>query len=57
MLLFSVSTVPYREEYHVNRNDAREILAILPVSQIEDLARDMWCELVKRFPEFTEEVN
>ena len=32
-------------------------MATLPLSRIEDLARDIWCELAERFPEFNEEVS
>ena len=52
-----MSTVRYRDEYPQHRNDAREIMATLSISRIEDLARDIWCELTERFLEFTEEVS
>lgn len=51
-----VSTVRYREEVCQERNEAREIIATLPISRLEDLARDFWCELVKRYPDFTEKL-
>jgi hypothetical protein len=54
---YVVSSVLYRDEFPQERNDAREIMATLPLSRLEDLARDIWCELVERFPEFNEEVS
>jgi hypothetical protein len=56
-LYYVVSSVLYREELPRERNDAREIMATLPISRLEDLARDVWCELIERFPNFTEDVR
>jgi hypothetical protein len=55
-MIYIVSSVRYRDDYTQQRNNAREIMATLPISRMEDLARDIWCELAQRFPEFTEEV-
>ena len=55
-MIYIVSSVRYRDDYTQQRNNAREIMATLPIPRMEDLARDIWCELAQRFPEFTEEV-
>jgi hypothetical protein len=52
-----VSAVRHEDDFPQQRNDAREILATLPTSRLEDLARDIWCELAERFPAFNEEVS
>lgn len=48
--------LPVREEFHPKRNQARQKLATLPSSRFEDLSSDVYFELVRRYPEFKEDV-
>jgi len=55
----AVNSVPgpflrVREEFHPKRNRVRQKLATLPTSRCEDLTGDVYSELVRRYPEFTE---
>jgi hypothetical protein len=52
-----VPFLPVREEFHPKRNQARQKLAILLVSRFKDLSSDVYYELVRRYPEFKEEVR
>ena len=52
-----VPFLPVREEFHPKRNQARQKLATLPTSRFEDLSSDVYFELVRRYPEFQEEVR
>jgi len=49
--------LPVREEFHPKRNQARQKLATLPSSRFEDLSSDVYFELVRRYPEFKEDVR
>ena len=44
-----------RDDFHQKRNQARQTFATLPISRFEDLSSDVYFELTKRYPEFTEE--
>ena len=52
-----VPFLPIRHEFHPKRNQARQKLATLRVSRFEDLSSDVYYELVRRYPEFKEEVR
>lgn len=47
------SFLPPREEFHEKRNQARQKLASLQHQRFRDLATDVFCELERRFPQFT----
>jgi len=49
--------LPVREEFHPKRNQARQKLATLPSSRFEDLSSDVYFELIRRYPEFKEDVR
>src|SRR6266850_4677297 len=49
--------LPVREEFHPKRNQARQKLATLPPNRFRDLSSDVYYELVRRYPEFKEEVS
>jgi hypothetical protein len=51
-----VPFLPVRDEFHPKRNQARQKLATLPLSRFKDLSSDVYFELVRRYPEFKEEV-
>lgn len=42
-----------RPDFHQKRNHARQKLASLPHQRFRDLATDVFCELERRFPQFT----
>lgn len=44
-----------RPEFHPKRNQARQKLATLPTSRFRDLGSDVYFELDRRYPEFSEE--
>lgn len=44
-----------QNSFHPKRNQARQKLATLPASRFTDLASDVYMELERRYPEFTEE--
>lgn len=50
-----VPFLPVREEFHPKRNQARQKLATLPNTRFEDLSSDVYYELARRYPEFTED--
>jgi Spa2 homology domain (SHD) of GIT len=52
-----VPFLPVREEFHPKRNQARQKLATLPNTRFEDLSSDVYYELARRYPEFTEDVR
>lgn len=52
----SVPFLPVRDDFHPKRNQARQKLATLPTSRFKDLSSDVYYELVRRYPEFKEEV-
>ena len=56
LFLIPVPFLPVREEFHPKRNQARQKLATLPTSRFEDLSSDVYFELLRRYPEFKEEV-
>ena len=43
-----------RPDFHPKRNQARQKLATLPKSRFKDLASDVYYELNRRYPEFSE---
>lgn len=45
--------LPPREDFHEKRNHARQKLASLQHQRFRDLATDVFCELERRFPQFT----
>ncbi|GAA5993547.1 hypothetical protein JCM11641_002865 [Rhodosporidiobolus odoratus] len=47
--------LPVRAEFHPKRNQARQKLATLALSRFRDLASDVYFELDRRYPEFSEE--
>lgn len=49
--------LPVREEFHPKRNQARQKLATLPTLRFEDLSSDVYYELLRRYPEFKEDVS
>lgn len=51
-----VPFLPVRDDFHPKRNQARQKLATLPTSRFKDLSSDVYYELVRRYPEFKEEV-
>jgi hypothetical protein len=51
-----VPFLPVREDFHPKRNQARQKLATLPLNRFRDLSSDVYYELVRRYPEFKEEV-
>ncbi|GAA5917079.1 hypothetical protein JCM6882_009488 [Rhodosporidiobolus microsporus] len=44
-----------RSDFHPKRNQARQKLATLPLLRFRDLASDVYFELDRRYPEFSEE--
>ncbi|KAI0060487.1 hypothetical protein BV25DRAFT_1827659 [Artomyces pyxidatus] len=48
--------LPVRDDFHPKRNQARQKLATLPTSRFKDLSSDVYYELVRRYPEFKEEL-
>ncbi|KAG2131707.1 uncharacterized protein EDB93DRAFT_1311288 [Suillus bovinus] len=46
--------LPVRDEFHPKRNQARQKLATLPSAKFEDLCSDVYFEIMRRYPEFTE---
>ena len=56
-LPFPVPFLPVRDEFHPKRNQARQKLATLPMARFKDLSSDVYYELVRRYPEFKEEVR
>lgn len=52
-----VPFLPVRDEFHPKRNQARQKLATLPMSRFKDLSSDVYYELVRRYPDFKEEVR
>ena len=56
-LPLSVPFLPVRDEFHPKRNQARQKLATLPMARFKDLSSDVYYELVRRYPEFKEEVR
>lgn len=53
-LASSVPFLPVRDEFHPKRNQARQKLATLPSAKFEDLCSDVYYEIMRRYPEFTE---
>ncbi|KAJ7847697.1 kinase-like domain-containing protein [Mycena olivaceomarginata] len=53
--LAKVPFLPFREEFHPKRNQARQKLATLPITRFEDLSSDVYFETVRRYPEFRED--
>jgi hypothetical protein len=51
---FLVPFLPVRDEFHPKRNQARQKLATLPSAKFEDLCSDVYFEIMRRYPEFTE---
>ncbi|KAL7412917.1 hypothetical protein BDY24DRAFT_391588 [Mrakia frigida] len=49
-----VPFLPLRPDFHPKRNQARQKLATLPKSRFKDLASDVYYELNRRYPEFSE---
>ncbi|KAJ6021898.1 hypothetical protein N7540_007402 [Penicillium herquei] len=45
--------LPPRDDFHEKRNSARQKLASLQHQRFRDLATDVFCELERRFPQFT----
>lgn len=45
--------LPPRDDFHEKRNHARQKLASLQHQRFRDLATDVYCELERRFPQFT----
>lgn len=45
--------LPPRDDFHEKRNHARQKLASLQHQRFRDLATDVFCELERRFPQFT----
>lgn len=45
--------LPPRDDFHEKRNHARQKLAMLQHQRFRDLATDVFCELERRFPQFT----
>jgi len=56
LFLIPVSFLPAQEEFHPKRNDARRKLSTLQTSRFKDLSSDIYFELLRRYPEFKEEV-
>jgi hypothetical protein len=52
-----VPFLPVRDEFHPKRNQARQKLATLPSAKFEDLCSDVYFEIMRRYPEFTEVGN
>ncbi|KAG1871839.1 hypothetical protein DFJ58DRAFT_713783 [Suillus subalutaceus] len=52
--LVKVPFLPVRDEFHPKRNQARQKLATLPSAKFEDLCSDVYFEIMRRYPEFTE---
>ncbi|OAX41205.1 hypothetical protein K503DRAFT_685940 [Rhizopogon vinicolor AM-OR11-026] len=52
-----VPFLPVRDEFHPKRNQARQKLATLPSAKFEDLCSDVYFEIMRRYPEFTESEN
>ena len=52
-----VPFLPAREGFHPKRNQARQNLATLSTNRFRDLSSDVYYELVRRYPEFKEEVG
>lgn len=46
--------LPVRNDFHPKRNQARQKLATLPKNRFKDLASDVYYELKRRYPEFTD---
>lgn len=46
--------MPQRPDFHPKRNQARQKLATLPKIRFRDLASDVYFELERRYPEFSE---
>lgn len=53
-LFSSVPFLPFRQDFHPKRNQARQKLATLPSPRFKDLAGDVYFELNRRYPEFKE---
>lgn len=53
-VVFTVPFLPVRDEFHPKRNQARQKLATLPSAKFEDLCSDVYFEIMRRYPEFTE---
>lgn len=53
-MLPSVPFLPLRPDFHPKRNQARQKLATLPKNRFKDLASDVYFELNRRYPEFSE---
>ena len=51
-----VPFLPVREDFHPKRNLARQKLATLSTLRFKDLSSDVYHELVRRYPEFKDEV-
>ncbi|KDQ11966.1 hypothetical protein BOTBODRAFT_113544 [Botryobasidium botryosum FD-172 SS1] len=49
-----VPFLPVRDDFHPKRNQARQKLATLPKTRFKDLSSDVYFELGRRYPEFTE---
>ncbi|CAI7649640.1 unnamed protein product [Penicillium pancosmium] len=47
------TSLPPRKDFHEKRNQARHKLASLQHARFRDLATDVYCELERRFPQFT----
>ncbi|KAK5800163.1 hypothetical protein VI817_002375 [Penicillium citrinum] len=47
------TSLPPRKDFHEKRNQARHKLASLQHQRFRDLATDVYCELERRFPQFT----
>lgn len=54
LLSFPVPFLPFRQDFHPKRNQARQKLATLPNPRFKDLAGDVYFELTRRYPEFKE---
>lgn len=53
----AVPFLPVRDDFHPKRNQARQKLATLPTHRFQDLCSDVYFELSRRYPEFTDEVG
>ena len=49
--------LPFRDEFHPKRNQARQKLSTLLASRFDDLSSDVFFELARRYPEFKEDLG
>jgi hypothetical protein len=52
-----VPFLPFEDDFDPKRNQARQKLSTLPTHRFQDLSSDIYYELARRYPEFTESVS